>query len=220
MNVYLEWSYKPAKGKQTIVFRSDSFPVTSILTLVDDIEKTGRVKELFFVDEEGCQWSKKEILKYIKGVEDEPHDIIVHFDGGFDHATSNAGLGIAIQFKQNNKTYRLRKNERIHNIQTNNEAEYAALWFALSELEALGAHHIPIMIKGDSLVVINQLTEEWPCYEPELQQWVDRIEAKVKELGFQAQFQAVSRKQNKEADQLATQALEGTEISSKRTVEE
>ena len=51
-----------------------------------------------------------------------------------------AGLGIVIYFKQGKKKYRLRVNELIHQMDTNNEAEYAAFHYALNLLEELGVH--------------------------------------------------------------------------------
>ncbi|WP_078554189.1 reverse transcriptase-like protein [Bacillus alkalicellulosilyticus] len=214
MNVTIKWDYLPVKGKEPLLFESKPIPVTTVIPIVNDIEKTGRVKELLFVDEQGSEWSKKEILKYLKGVEDEPHNITLTFDGGFEHTSNKAGLGITIHFTQNKTEFRIRKNQCIEGIQSNNEAEYAALWFGIQELENLGAHHIPVTIQGDSLVVINQLTEEWPCYEEELLSWIERIEKKVADLGFQVNYSSLSRKNNKEADHLASQALQGTEISS------
>ena len=99
-------------------------------------------------------------------------------------------------------------------LSSNNEAEYAALAFLLTELEFLGVQHQSVTIKGDSLVVLNQLGGEWPCYEEELQRWLDKIEAKIKLLGIKPTFVSVSRKENKEADQLATKALQQIKIDS------
>ena len=110
-------------------------------------------------------WTVKELKGYLKGIETEPHNITVYFDGGFNWDTKLAGLGCVLYYNQNGKSYRLRKNATATHLFSNNEAEYAALHLCLQELETLGAHHLPIEIMGDSRVVINHLSEEWPVIE-------------------------------------------------------
>ena len=72
---------------------------------------------------------------------------------------------------------------------------------------------LPVRIIGDSQVVINQLNGEWPALEKELASWADKIDAKLEQLHIQAEYQLVSRKDNSEADRLATQALNGIDIT-------
>ena len=122
---------------------------------------------------------------------------------------------ISIQFKQNEKKYRIRKNALVHYLKSNNDAEYAALYSALQELEYLGVHHQSIVVKGDSQVVINQMVGEWPVFEEELASWADKIDEKLEQLGLQVHYLHVPRKQNTEADQLATQALNKIEYDGK-----
>ena len=95
---------------------------------------------------------------------------------------ARSGLGIAIYFEQNKKKWRIRKNTLLEQLDSNNEAEYAAFYEALKQLEELGVHHQSCVFKGDSLVVLNQLSGEWPCYEQQLNQWIDRIEAKLEKI--------------------------------------
>lgn len=184
------------------------------LFISDDFEKTGRVIELFFYDEQHTKWTKKEITKLLKEIETEPHDVIAYFDGGFDIETNKAGLGVAIYYTQNKKKFRVRANEAFDQIDTNNEAEYAAFWFMLQQLEELGVHHLPVTFRGDSHVVLKQLSGEWPCMEENLNRWLDRIEEKIKSLGIIANYDPITRKENNEADKLATQALQGVIVSS------
>ncbi len=209
----MEWEYRTKKGTGT-TFRSDIMQVEQALLLVEDMEKTGRMKQIVFIDDRDTVWSMKELKEWKKGIETEPHNVTVYFDGGFDHHTNTSGLGCAIYFEQNQQSYRIRKNALVEELNTNNEAEYAAFHLALQELELLGVHHLPVTFIGDSQVVINQLKGEWPCIEVELNRWADRIEAKMDELGITPDYQAVSRKKNREADQLASQALKKIEISS------
>lgn len=213
MDVMIRWVYVTPK-KQEVVLTSDLLPVEQALLLAEDFEKTGRVKELTFIDRQHVTWTKKELIKLQKELETEPHDVIAYFDGSFDNETLQSGVGVVIYYKQNNDQYRFRANRQLDELKSNNEAEYAAFWFLVQMLEELGVHHLPVVFRGDSHVVLNQLSGMWPCFEDDYNAWLDRIEAKLAELGIQPVYEPISRKQNKEADQLARQALEGKSISS------
>lgn len=212
MNVRIQIAYKTPKGLETS-FDSSLMDAEKAIKVVEDLEKTGRVKHLILIDEAESTWTVKEIKKYLKGIETEPHGVTAYFDGGFDISSNLSGLGCVIYYNQNGKRYRLRKNALTDSLLTNNEAEYAALHFVLKELEQLGVHHLPINFIGDSQVVINQMKGEWPCTEIELNKWADRIDEKIQQLGLSPHYEFVSRKGNQEADQLASQALKEIEIS-------
>lgn len=214
MKLRLEWTYKTPKN-QVITLMSDEVSVEEALRIADDFEKTGRTKDLVFYDQRHTKWTKKELTKLIKEIETEPQDIIAYFDGGYDKQSGRAGLGVAIYFTQNKKPYRVRVNEVFEEMDSNNEAEYAAFWLLLQTLEELGVHHSTVTFKGDSHVVLNQLSGEWPCFEENLNKWLDRIEERIEKLGIRPNYEPIGRKQNAEADKLATQALEGTIVSSK-----
>ena len=213
MKLTLEWTYQTKSGATT-TFISPKLTPHEALLFAEDIEKTGRVKQLTITNEYDSTWMIKELKKYIKELETEPYEVTIYFDGSFDHHTNTAGLGIVIYYTQNNMPHRLRKNALFDYIESNNEAEYAALSFAINELIELGAHHQPIHIKGDSQVVINQMNGEWPAYEKNLAKWADQIDALLEKHGFKASYEFIPRNSNKEADQLASQALQGTDISS------
>lgn len=210
----IEWTYK-LKGKEGIYFTSDWLEAELAISGGEDIEKSGKASELTFFDEMGQSWSLKEMKKLTVEIEEDPHEVMVYFDGGFNIHTSQAGLGAVIYFRQGKKKFRLRANELIDEMDSNNEAEYAALYYALNLLEELGVHQVPCDFKGDSQGVLKQLEGEWPCYEEQLNRWLDRIEEKVKTLGLKPRYQPIPRSENKEADKLASQALEGKAIFSK-----
>ena len=214
MKYQMEWKYK-LKGTEGIYFISDWLEAALAIAGGEDIEKSGKCSELIFHDEMGQSWNLKELKKLVQEVEEDPHDLMVYFDGGFNRDTYEAGLGIVIYYRQGKKKFRLRVNELIQEMDTNNEAEYAAFYYSLNVLEELGVHHVPCDFKGDSQVVLKQLEGEWPCYEENLNRWLDRIEEKIKKLGLKPRFQPIPRNENKEADKLATQALEGKKINSK-----
>ncbi|MET4562936.1 ribonuclease HI [Lysinibacillus parviboronicapiens] len=212
MHISIEWTYKTPKGAGTVL-HSNEMPAAQALLLAEDMERTGRVKSLHFNDRQDVIWSIKELKAYLKEVDTEPHNITVYFDGGFDRTTKQSGLGCVIYYEQNGRPYRLRRNASSAELKSNNEAEYAALYLSLVELELLNVHHLPISFVGDSQVVINQLSGEWPALEKDLANWADKIDAKLNELGIQPEYKPVSRKDNSEADRLATQALKGIDIT-------
>ncbi|MGJ9385504.1 ribonuclease H family protein [Salipaludibacillus sp. CF4.18] len=218
MNVRFELTYKTPKGLETS-FSSEEMRAGKAILIAEDLERTGRIKHLTFVDSQDTTWSLKELKKFMEEIQTEPHNVTVYFDGGFERDTRKSGVGCAIYFEQNGKSFRLRKNALILELETNNEAEYAALHLALQELELLGVHHLPIQFIGDSQVVINQLNGEWACTEEVLNNWADRIEAKFKQLGIRPEYESISRKQNREADHLASQALKNIDIRSKIEIE-
>ncbi|MFD1848548.1 reverse transcriptase-like protein [Oceanobacillus bengalensis] len=217
MDVRIELLYKTPKGTET-TFQSDEMKAKKALLLAEDLEKTGRAKELIFIDRHDQTWTVKELRKFLEEIKTEPHNIKVYFDGGFDIKTKKSGLGCAIYYEQNDKPFRIRKNALVDELDTNNEAEYAALHLGLQELEILGVHHMSVTFIGDSKVVINQLTDEWPCYEEELLKWIDRVEKQIKKLGITPEYEVVSRKLNREADHLASQALDEIEIMSNNEI--
>ena len=216
--VKIELVYKTVKDGE-VAFISDERMVKDAILIAKDLQKTGRVKKIHFTDERRTDWTLKQLEKYITEIKEEPHHIIVYFDGGFDLKNKTAGLGCVIYYEQNDRKYRLRKNALVEGLVSNNEAEYAALHLGLKELELLGVHHLPVTFVGDSLVVVHQLNGEWPCYEEELSAWIDRIEEKVEVLGIIPTYEAISRKQNREADHLASQALKGLEITSEKEID-
>lgn len=214
MNIRIEWTYHHPNQKNTAFFSSDWLPIEEAMDISHDLEKVGRVKSLSFIDERDNSWTKKELNRYLKSLEDEPHELTAYFDGGFDIEEKIAGLGAVIYYKQNGKRYRIRNNRKIDFIGSNNEAEYAALYLLLEQIERLNVTHQTINVYGDSLVVINQMNDEWPCYEEDLLAWIERIETKAEQLGLTLRFFSIPRKDNAEANQLASQALQEIEIDS------
>lgn len=213
MKVRIELTYKIPKGMSTS-FSSEEMPAGQAIIFAGDLEKSGRAKDITFIDHKERNWSIKEMKEYLKGIETEPHNVTIYFDGGFDMETSNAGLGVAIYYDQNGKSFRLRRNALVNELASNNEAEYGALHLALQELDLMGVHHIPVKIVGDSQVVIHQLKDEWPCMDEELSRWADRIDMKLDQLGIDPEYEVISRKKNREADRLATQALKEIKVTS------
>lgn len=208
MKLKIEWTYKTPRNLTT-TFVSDFMPIGQVMLLLEDMERTGRMKNYTLIDEHDSTWLLKEVKKYLKELEEEPHDVTLFFDGGFLRESKESGLGFAIYYSENGKKKRLRKNALVNYLTSNNEAEYAALHLAIQELEYLGVHHQSIIVKGDSQGVINQMKGEWPLYEENLTAWANKIDALLERLGLNVHYVHVPRQQNGEADQLASQALNG-----------
>lgn len=218
MNFSIEYMFKHPKSQLKIRFVSDPVSLNEALFTAKDLEKTGRVSDLVFIDSKGVSWTKKELLKLTEVKKEEPRDIVIYFDGGFKTETSTSGQGIIIHYSQNGINYRIKKNASLTNLESNNESEYAALWLAAKELEELGVQYEEVTIQGDSKVVIEQLRGEWPCYETNLQNWADKIETLFKKLQIEPVYEWVARNKNKDADQLVTQAMNGKIIQAKKEV--
>ncbi|MGE6629675.1 reverse transcriptase-like protein [Bacillus sp. NPDC077027] len=208
-----------AKNMQPIVFhQEDWIDLKEGILLVKHIERKDPLAHLQFEDEKGATWSVKELEKLREELQLEPDQLEMYFDASFQKETGASGLGIVVYYKLGNELYRLRKNQAFHSS-TNNEAEYAALYEAVQTLKTLGAGRNSVTIKGDSLVVINQLKGEWPCYDDVHSSWLDRIELGLKELRLTPTYEIIDRKDNSEADQLAKQMLANIPIESKMKLE-
>ncbi|MFK3938818.1 reverse transcriptase-like protein [Alkalihalobacillus sp. NPDC078783] len=216
MNLRLEWVYKHPKRTARHQMNSDYMTINEALYLEEDLMKTGRSVNCQFFDEEDISWTRKELLAYLKKMETEPHQVKAYIDGGYHKETNEAGLGMAIYYQQNGQNWRFRVNEQIDGIEDNNEAEYAALAYLYTILQELGVHHQSITIYTDSKTLYHQISGEWPCYEAALIRWADRIEDKVEKLGLKPTYSFIGRHLNKEADQLASQALDGIMIEGKK----
>jgi ribonuclease HI len=219
MKVIMQWTYGSTK-KPDAVFTSDWIDAENGLIIAEDLEKTGRMKDVTFTDEVGTSWTKKELKKLLVKIEDDPSDVTVYFDGGYHKEDGLSGIGVAIYYTQGNKHWRLRMNALLGELGSNNESEYAALFEAVRQLEELGIHHQSCIFRGDSQVVLKQLSGEWPCFEENLNRWLDRIEEKMGNLAIKPIYEPIPRKENIEADKLATQALNGEEIASTLNVSE
>jgi len=87
---------------------------------------------------------------------------------------------------------------------TNNQAEYTGLILGLQN--ALKLNIKSILVKGDSEIVINQLTGKYKCNSPNLKNFHE--EAKKLEKNFEnIQYYHVLRDLNKRADELSNIAV-------------
>ncbi len=99
---------------------------------------------------------------------------------------------------------------------TNNVAEYAALGHALKWLHERGGAFPPgpiapgavLAVRGDSQLVVNQLTGVWACRNKNLGRYLVRCKELLFELAKEWRAEWVPREQNHRADALARDAYE------------
>ena len=89
-------------------------------------------------------------------------------------------------------------------IKTNNEAEYAALGILADELIRRNVKNPEI--RGDSKLIISQVTGAWKIKEARLAALAAPLKEKLKELGASCRW--IPREQNSEADRLSNIALD------------
>jgi ribonuclease HI len=88
---------------------------------------------------------------------------------------------------------------------TNNHSEYSGLILGLQMAIELNIKNL--LVQGDSLLVINQMTNTYKCYSPNLIDLYNK--AKELEMKFDSiLYQHVLRKFNKRADVLSNMGLE------------
>lgn len=218
MNIKLKFQYKGAKTK-ALLLESEWFEDRESASVINDMLKTGRIKDIIVMDEMGREWTLKEFNKLMQIMEEEPKNPIIYFDGGFDRETNSAGIGIVIYYEKGKDKYRFRSNAKLFELQSSSEAEYAALYNAVKTLQQLEITRMPCVFNGDAQGVIKQLQGEWPCYEEGLNNWLDRVEELIEAMGLKPSYQVISRNENKEAHKLASQALQNHMIDSHLKVE-
>lgn len=145
-----------------------------------------------------------------------PQKLIIHTDGGSRGNPGPSAIGIVIK---NEKGDVIKKYGEFLGEKTNNEAEYDAVIFALKKAKALfgkeAARKMEISIKMDSELVKKQLSGEYKIEEERLFPYFIKI-WNLKMDFKKVEFQNIPREQNKEADRLANEVLDGKE--SKQTL--
>ena len=134
-----------------------------------------------------------------------PEKIVIYTDGGARNNPGPAGAGVVIL--DSGKTLKEIK-KFLGEKQTNNFAEYEAVFIALCEARALGLANRSVEVRLDSKLVAEQLSGNWKIKEPSLkEQWM-KVRAVIRESFPQITFVYVPREQNKEADRLVNECLD------------
>jgi len=139
--------------------------------------------------------------------------VTIYTDGGARRNPGPAAIGIVIQ-KQGQT---LEKYSQFIGKKTNNQAEYEAVVFALKKTKLLfgkkKAKDMEIEVRVDSELVAKQLNHQYKIKEKELQPLFLKAWNLILDFG-QVSFKYIPRQQNKEADRLVNQALDGEEKTS------
>jgi len=134
--------------------------------------------------------------------------IIIYTDGGARDNPGPAALGVVIS---NEKNQPLKRYSEFIGEATNNEAEYAAVIFALKKVKALfGKKKIKnteVEIRLDSELIAKQLAHQYKIQEENLGKLFLKIWNLLLDFG-QVNFKYIPREENKEADRLVNEALD------------
>jgi len=129
--------------------------------------------------------------------------IIIYTDGGARGNPGPAGAGAVII--DGERTFEFKKYLGDH--QTNNWAEYEAVFLALEEAKRRGMAGRDVEIRMDSKLVVEQVSGNWKIKEPTLKPQAAKVRAALADFGSH-KFVYVPRAQNAEADRLVNDAID------------
>lgn len=207
-------TYDYQLGEHVLSMTSDWCKIGQAILYYDRFMSHKGYENIQAIDEDQQTYTLKQLKKQQKSDQAVIHDLALYFDASFDQSTTLSGLGIVIMYRLGHETIKKRKNLQTSDVNNINEAEYFSLFHGLDQLRQLNIPPQDIHIYGDSLVVINQLNGEWPVLDIQLTQWADDVEVLLKELRLTPNYHHIDRKDNKQADRLAEQALLGISIDS------
>lgn len=136
--------------------------------------------------------------------------LIIYTDGGSRGNPGSAAIGVVICDERGRviKEYGEGLGEA-----TNNEAEYQAVIFAIKKIKQLfgkkDAKNFAIEFKSDSELLTKQLNGQYKIEEPGLQPLFLKVWNLKIELGGNVKFEHIPREENKRADKLVNEALDG-----------
>lgn len=134
--------------------------------------------------------------------------IEVYFDGACEpNPYGRIGYGATI-YKDSKKIYEISKEyEHPKGLKTtNNMAEYCAAYASLRYLHHKGWNEHPIILRGDSQLVIKQLNGEWQIGKGAYVNLAEKTKDILKNF-TQVQFEWLHRSFNSDADKLSRRAI-------------
>lgn len=132
-----------------------------------------------------------------------PSHVIVYTDGSIRPEQGCSGLGAIVQNPQGKILYWWANKV---GPMTNNEAEYAAVIFALENL--LPMRPLEVDLFTDSLLIVDQMHGLARARAPRLQKAFVRLRSLIFEFD-RVSFQHIPRERNRLADALANDAVDG-----------
>ena len=147
--------------------------------------------------------SIKPINNHVDTVE---FDYKLFFDGASKGNPGLAGAGAVIYYKEKEIWH---GHKFTGENATNNEAEYSGLILGLNK--AIEQNIKSLLVNGDSLIIINQMTGKYKCHSQNLLPFYNS--AKELSKKFEAiQFQHIYRNLNKRADELSNIAIQNFQV--------
>jgi ribonuclease HI len=128
--------------------------------------------------------------------------LILEFDGGSRGNPGPAGIGAVVRANDGTPIVTLGK---FIGRATNNVAEYRALITAMREAQRLGASSV--VIRGDSELIIKQMTGVYRVKSPDMRALYDEAQQVIRNFKS-ASFQHNLRHKNELADKLANTAMD------------
>lgn len=199
-------------------FYSEWCELEEAAAMMKRLEVMGGWHSLQIEDELEQTWTPKQFRKWLSKADDLIRDVEIYVDGGFEEGQKLAGIGVVLYFRKGSQLTRIRSNLGLEQIQNNNEAEAYAFYRAFTLLEEEGIQHVPLKLYSDSQTIIQQLNGEWPSYDDSVNRWLDEVDQLRDKLTIKATFIHIDRKKNKEAHNLATQALKGIVVYAEKEV--
>ena len=136
--------------------------------------------------------------------------MIIYTDGGSRNNPGIAGAGVYITDEKGNELLTAKK---YLGIKTNNWAEYEALIIGLEKAKTLLGSKIEtteVEIRMDSQLIVRQINGQYRVKEPSLKEQF--IKVNNLKINFpKIKFVHIPRKENKEADRLANEAMDKRE---------
>lgn len=134
--------------------------------------------------------------------------IVIYTDGGSRGNPGPAAIGVVIQDAEERK---IKSYGEAIGEKTNNEAEYAAVIFALKKAKQLFGKEktktMRVEIRMDSELVARQLVGEYKIEEERLFPLFIAVHNLQMDFG-KVEFKIIPREKNKEADRLLNEALD------------
>ena len=129
-----------------------------------------------------------------------------YFDGASRGNPGEAGAGAYLEDDEENIVW---ETARYLGRKTNNEAEYSAVIFLLAAARERGVKKLTV--RGDSRLVICQLSRQWKINLQHLRELASR--AWLLAEGMEVSYEWIPREKNKHADRLSNEAIDAAQKS-------
>lgn len=131
----------------------------------------------------------------------------VYTDGGSRGNPGPAALGYVIYDAAGEV---VQQGSQYIGVTTNNQAEYQGIAAALEALLLLKPAG-PVVCKLDSQLVVRQINGVYKMKHEALRPWLNRVKEICSTIGVPVTFIDIPREQNRHADRLVNEALDGAE---------